>query len=67
MDDIAREADLSRATRYRAFPGGRDEALDAAVVGEVARFFGRISEAIHPDARHVDRARAWPSGRSRRP
>jgi len=49
MEDIAHEAQLSRATLYRAFPGGRDEVLDAAVVWEVARFFGRISEAIHPD------------------
>jgi AcrR family transcriptional regulator len=49
MEAIAREADLSRATLYRAFPGGRDEVLDATVVWEVARFFGRISAAIHPD------------------
>ena len=49
MEDIAHEADLSRATLYRAFPGGRDEVLDATVVWEVARFFGRISEAIHAD------------------
>lgn len=49
MEAIAREADLSRATLYRAFPGGREEVLDATVVWEVARFFGRISDAIHPD------------------
>lgn len=49
MEDIAREAALSRATLYRAFPGGRDEVLDATVVWEVARFFGRVSTAIHPD------------------
>lgn len=49
MDDIAREADLSRATLYRAFPGGRDEVLDAVVTWEVARFFRRVSDAIHPD------------------
>jgi AcrR family transcriptional regulator len=49
MEDIAQEAGLSRATLYRAFPGGRDEVLDATVVWEVARFFGRISDAIHPD------------------
>src|SRR3546814_11606642 len=47
MEDIAREADLSRATLYRAFPGGRDEVLDAVVPWEVARFFERVSEAIH--------------------
>jgi AcrR family transcriptional regulator len=49
MEDIAREARLSRATLYRAFPGGRDEVLDAVVTWEVARFFGRVSNAIHPD------------------
>ncbi|HEY9558759.1 MAG TPA: TetR/AcrR family transcriptional regulator [Acidimicrobiales bacterium] len=49
MEDIAREADLSRATLYRAFPGGRDEVLDAVVTWEVARFFERVSEAIHAD------------------
>lgn len=49
MEDIAREADLSRATLYRAFPGGRDEVLDAVVTWEVARFFLRVSEAIHPE------------------
>lgn len=49
MEDIAREAGLSRATVYRAFPGGREEVLDATVVWEVARFFGRISAAIRPD------------------
>src|SRR3546814_15826893 len=50
MEDIAREADLSRATLYPAFPGGRDEVLDAVVTWEVARFFERVSEAIHADA-----------------
>lgn len=49
MEDVARAADLSRATLYRAFPGGREEVLDAVVTWEVARFFGRVSEAIHAD------------------
>ena len=50
MEDIAREAGLSRATLYRAFPGGRDEVLDAVVTWEVARFFGRVGAAIDPGA-----------------
>jgi AcrR family transcriptional regulator len=50
MEDVARQADLSRATLYRAFPGGRDEVLDAVVTWEVARFFLRINRAIHPEA-----------------
>lgn len=49
MEDIARSADLSRATLYRAFPGGREEVLDAVVTWEVARFFGRVSAAIGAD------------------
>jgi len=49
MEDVAREADLSRATLYRVFPGGRDELLDAVVTWEVARFFVRVSQAIHAD------------------
>lgn len=49
MEDIAREASVSRATLYRVFPGGRDDLLDAVVTWEVARFFLRASEAVHPD------------------
>ncbi len=49
MEDIARQAQLSRATLYRAFPGGRDEVVDAAVTSEVGRFFRRVGEAIHPE------------------
>jgi AcrR family transcriptional regulator len=49
MEDVARQADLSRATLYRAFPGGREEVLDAVVTWEVARFFLRVEEAIHAD------------------
>ena len=51
MEDIAREADLARATLYRAFPGGRDEVLDAVVTWEVARFFDRLRAAIEPDGK----------------
>lgn len=49
MEDVAREASVSRATLYRVFPGGRDELLDAVVTWEVARFFLRVSGAIHPE------------------
>ncbi len=54
MEDIAREADLARATLYRAFPGGRDEVLDAVVVWEVARFFERLRTAIEPAGLELD-------------
>ncbi len=49
MEEVARQAQLSRATLYRAFPGGREEVLDALVEWEVARFFLRLNEAIHPE------------------
>lgn len=49
MEDIARQAELSRATLYRAFPGGKDEVLDAVVTWEVARFFGRVNDAIQAE------------------
>ena len=39
LDDIAREAGVSRATVYRLFPGGKDVVLDAVAGRELARFF----------------------------
>ena len=42
VDDIAREVGLSRATIYRAFPGGREEILAAVVDTEAARFFSAL-------------------------
>ncbi len=38
-DDIARAAGVSRATLYRAFPGGKDVALEALLRHELSRFF----------------------------
>lgn len=46
VEDVAREAGLSRATLYRAFPGGRDDLLRETVVWEMGRFFGRLAEAV---------------------
>jgi AcrR family transcriptional regulator len=43
VDDIAREAGLSRATAYRAFPGGKDDILAAVVETEVARLFSSLA------------------------
>ena len=39
LDDIARVSGVSRATIYRAFPGGRDTLFDAVLSAEVERFF----------------------------
>ncbi|HEX4161272.1 MAG TPA: helix-turn-helix domain-containing protein [Acidimicrobiales bacterium] len=43
VDDIAREAGFSRATAYRAFPGGKDDLLAAVVQTEVARLFSSLA------------------------
>ncbi len=46
IDDVAREAGYSRATLYRAFPGGKDELLDTVVRSEVSRFFATIERQM---------------------
>src|ERR1700735_5299205 len=46
VDDIAREAGLSRATIYRTFPGGRDEILAAVVDTEAARLFSALGARL---------------------
>ena len=47
VEDVAKEADLSRSTLYRYFPGGRDELIGAVIGWEHDRFFGRLYEAVH--------------------
>jgi AcrR family transcriptional regulator len=46
VEDVAREAGLSRATLYRYFPGGRDQLVSETVTWEVGRFFARLADAI---------------------
>lgn len=46
VEAAAREAGLSRATVYRAFPGGRDELLAAVVAWEHGRFFARLYDEV---------------------
>jgi AcrR family transcriptional regulator len=43
VDDIAREAGLSRATAYRIFPRGKDDIFAAVVETEVARLFSSLA------------------------
>jgi AcrR family transcriptional regulator len=43
IDDIAAEADVSRATLYRMFPGGKDVLFDALRVRELEDFFTRLN------------------------
>jgi AcrR family transcriptional regulator len=46
VEDVGREARLSRSTLYRYFPGGRDELMAAVVGWEYDRFFTRLYEAV---------------------
>ena len=46
VEDVVKQSNVSRATVYRAFPGGKDELLRAAVGWEMGRFFGRLAEAV---------------------
>jgi len=46
VEDIARAAGVSRATVYRAFPGGRDDVIDATVAWATLDFFARLYEHI---------------------
>ena len=43
LDDVAREAGISRATVYRLFPGGKDGLMDAVAGTEVRRFFAAVA------------------------
>jgi AcrR family transcriptional regulator len=46
VDDVAREARLSRATLYRNFPGGRDEVIAAVVAEEIRAYFATLDRAL---------------------
>ena len=46
LDDIAKEAGCSRATVYRAFPGGKDTLLLAVVADEVLRFTAGLRSVL---------------------
>lgn len=46
VEDVTKEAGLSRSTLYRYFPGGRDELISAVVGWEYDRFFTRLYLAV---------------------
>jgi AcrR family transcriptional regulator len=46
VDDVAQASGLSRATLYRAIPGGRDAIIAATVETEIARFFSTLAVAM---------------------
>jgi AcrR family transcriptional regulator len=46
VEDAARQAKVSRATVYRAFPGGRHELINAVVSWAMLEFFARLYEHV---------------------
>jgi len=46
LDDVAREAGISRATVYRLFPGGKDGLMEAVARAEAQRFFAGVAAAM---------------------
>ena len=46
LEDVAREAGLSRATVYRYFPEGRRQLVSETVTWEVGRFFALLEEEV---------------------
>ena len=46
IDDIAREAGVSRATLYRMFPGGKDVLFEALRVRELTEFFDVLTAEV---------------------
>jgi AcrR family transcriptional regulator len=49
LEDVAVAADLSRATVYRHFPGGRDELVQEALRFEVEQFLSRVACEVSDD------------------
>ena len=46
LDDISREAGCSRASVYRAFPGGKESLVEALGAAEASKFFAGLDRRI---------------------
>ncbi|HZN15182.1 MAG TPA: TetR/AcrR family transcriptional regulator [Acidimicrobiales bacterium] len=46
VEDVARQAGLSRATVYRQFPGGKEQLVNNTIAWEAGRFFERLTVAV---------------------
>jgi AcrR family transcriptional regulator len=54
LDDIAKEAGVSRATVYRLFPGGKDVVIDAVMGRERLRFFDGLRAELDASSRDLE-------------
>jgi AcrR family transcriptional regulator len=46
LEDVAAEAGMSRTSIYRYFPGGRTQLVEQTATWEIARFWGRLADAV---------------------
>jgi len=46
LEEVAAEAGVSRTTIYRHFPGGRTQLIEQTATWEIARFWGRLADAV---------------------
>jgi AcrR family transcriptional regulator len=46
VDDVARQARLSRATLYRLFPGGREEIVETMLARELREYFSKLADRL---------------------
>jgi len=46
LEDVGATAGVSRTTIYRHFPGGRPQLFQETAIWEIARFWGRLAEAV---------------------
>lgn len=46
LEQVAARAEVSRTTIYNQFPGGRSQLVEATATWEIARFWGRLAEAV---------------------
>jgi AcrR family transcriptional regulator len=46
IEDVAARAGTSRSSIYRHFPGGRPQLIEETAIWEIARFWGRLADAV---------------------
>ncbi len=54
MEEVAVAAGMSRPSVYRAFPGGKDDLIEATITYEVARFLRRLGDVVEKEGSVTD-------------